>query len=216
MRTAYFMIIHYTYGWTQRCLRTFNEHFPEQEMFVFNNNPRQDQTVRKTRGERGENQTWQELCSVETTYADNHAKLLELPAKEQGQNIYQLPTHGDVLDYIFKWAKNEGCEYLWHLEPDCKIMGTQWHINMWNARSAVTGLGQMFNEGPYAMCICPTLWHVESVLNLNMSFNKVKPDINTGQSILRKFQSQGKARVVQAQDFIHYSGGTKRCPFMML
>ena len=214
MKVAYFMIIHYTYGWTQRFVRSFFQHFPDKELIVINNNPGPSQIVLKTRGHRGQNDTWNELCQSELQYL-NQPQITVHEMPREPNNTYELPTHGEVLDYAFKWLSHY--DYIWHLEPDCKINGTLWHKRAWEARNAtVVGLGQIHKEGPIAMSICPTLWNTEKVLKLKMSFKKRKPNINTGQHILRECVNRGEAKVVPNSDFIHYSGGTKRCPFMML
>lgn len=214
---VYFMIVHYTYGWTQRFVTSFFKHLPNETLIVFNNNPQPKQKIRKTRGNRGMSQTWNALCEEEIKFLQQpQIQLCEIP--RDFNDTYELPTHGNVLDYVFPWLQQNGCQYAWHLEPDCKIHGNQWHSKAWEIRNdnTVVGLGQMHIDDHFVMSICPTLWDVNKVVNLGISFEKVKPNINTGQKLLRTCEQMGQAKTVQASDFIHYSGGTKKSPFLML
>ena len=58
------------------------------------------------------------------------------------------------------------------------------------------------------MRLCPTLWMIEDVLKLDMSFKKEK-DMNTAQNIMTECRSQNQAGCVIGEDFIHFGKGTR-------
>lgn len=212
---AIIMTIHYTHGWTQQCVESFFSHFPEKEIIVFNNNPFPDQKVNKTRGGTGLNAHWIELCQKEANYVRNHPNIIvvEMPHKPN-KRIIQLPTHGEVLDFAFDWCQKKGYRSLLHIEPDCEIKGCEWLENMTcNLKDKwVSGIGEIRTQGDSVMPLCPTLWKIESILKLKISFKKVK-GLNTAQKIMMECQSQEKiSSIPYTKEFIHFSKGSKR-PF---
>ena len=200
---AIIMIIHYTYGWTQQCVESFFSYFPHRKMIVFNNNPFPNQEVNRTRGGTGLNPRWDNLCQEETEYVRNHPNItvVEVP-REFNKRISQLPSHGEVLDFAFDRCQKSGYHSLLHIEPDCKINGNEWLKNM------TQNLKNKWVVGNGALC--PTLWDINSILELGMSFKKNDDGLNTAIKIMALCRSQGKFGNVSIKGFIHFHKGTRK------
>lgn len=197
------MIIHYTHGWTQQCVESLFSYFPNKKMIVFNNNPFLNQKVNRTRGGTGLNHRWNNLCQAETEYVQNHPNItvVEVP-REFNKKISQLPTHGEVLDFAFNWCQKNDYHSLLHIEPDCEINGCKWLNNMTQKlkNNWVVGDGTL----------CPTLWDINSVLELGMSFKKNDDGLNTAIKIMRECRSQGKFGKASIEGFLHFHKGTRK------
>jgi len=213
MKLAVIMVAHYTYGWTQKCVRSWQHHFPEESLVVFNNNPFPGQVVKNTRGtnRNGLIPHWNRLCQKELNYLEQMGcQIIDVPRSTESI-ISKLPTHGAVLDFAFK--KCSEYSHILHIEPDCKIAGRSWLDSMislsWD--NAVVGLGRV-NKGVGAVIeMCPTLWNVKSVLEMGTSFEKTDvPERNTGQQIMRNFLEDGGVAAVPSKEFIHFHRGSGR------
>lgn len=202
--TAAIIILHYTYGWSQQFVESYKKHM-SLPLLIFNNNPFPDQTVKKTRG-RWTNDA-NHLCQKELEYLKNE-QIIEVP-RPKDKEIKRLPYHGEVLDFAFDYCKHYA--KLLHLEPDCTILGDQWWQTMKKQDNWVIGTGFFHTHGSYVMKLCPTLWDVAAINNLDCSFNKYNANTNTGQKIMRVCADQGKVcSVGEVADFEHHGNGSKK------
>jgi len=210
------MAIHYTHGWTQRLCKSYIEHM-DQPLIVFDNNPVSDQYIKNTRGHRGESESWNKMCQEESSYVRNLDRTTVIDVPRPTESTYELPTHGDVLDFAFQWCLEQKYDAIMHIEPDCNIKSNKWFNQMVSKikDNWAVGQGVIHKEGPYVMPLCPTLWMIQKTLDLGITFNRHKPDINTAQKTLRECEQQGKLGSVRADGFIHYGNGTKKQPFLM-
>jgi len=216
MKLAIIMAIHYTHGWTQRFLQSYMKHI-DQDLIVFDNNPVAEQYIKKTRGNRGESESWNQMCQEESAYVRNLERTTVIDVPRPTESTYELPTHGDVLDFAFQWCKNEKYESILHIEPDCHVTGHNWLNQMIEAINDnwAVGKGIIHRNGPFVIPLCPTLWRIQETLDLGITFNRHKPDINTAQKTLRECEKAGKLVAIRTNEFIHYGNGTKKQPYLM-
>lgn len=218
MNTCIIIILHYTYGWTQDCVKSLAKHLPNKKLIVFNNNPQPKQLVLKTRGFWGKSLETNMLCQKEVQFVKNNSfvtEFVEVP-RSFNQEIVQLPFHGDVLDFAFRWCSNSGYDSLMHLEPDCVAHGNKWFDDMevlLHKGNWLVGVDYMNKNGDYVMPLCPTFWKIKPILELinskKLTFNKYTDTINTGQKIMRECQILGKANFVSDfSSMVHYNKGS--------
>ena len=220
MKRANVIIIHYTYGWTQDLLESWSNHLKNEKLIVFNNNPCFEQSVNYTRGLCGKDKHVNTLCQKEIFYVNNNKfveAVVDLPNSKH-DSVQRLLTHGECLDFIFNWCKNNNFDQILHLEPDCCLSGTNWLNSMIETMKDnwVVGTGKIkFDRDDYVMPLCPTLWNVSAVVDLmskyNVSFEKNKLlHTNTAQEIIKKCLNYKKCDTVGfVKDFIHFYDGSK-------
>lgn len=210
MRIATFIISHYTFGWTQECIKDFKLHLPEQTLIGVNNNPFPNQVVLKTRNFLGKDKLWNYMCQKENKFLKENVDIyLDMP-KNKKKSIRNLPYHGDVLDYIFKWSF-EKYDKIMLIEPDCKINGRKWFDNMMKKNEWIVGtVKPSDSHNSYVMPICPTTWLINPVLKeMNkhgISMNKFDNDTNTGQKVMNILKNN--CGWVNVKDIIHLESGS--------
>lgn len=221
MKIANILIVHYTYGWTQDLIESWEKYLPDRKLIVFNNNPIPDQLVEDTRGGLGNNLFINNLCQKELKYLYKKNIIdfiIDLP-NQKNKKIKKLMTHGQCMDFIFNYCHKMGYEYLLHVEPDCVVHGDRWINLMLNKikQNWLVGYGDFKeNKDNFVMQMCPTLWNIQKTLNLvqekKISFEKsIKKNMNTGQEIMKEFLYLKKCCVVNSTfDFFHFYDGTKK------
>lgn len=217
MDCATIIVLHYTFGWTQSFLNSVKSHMPNHKIIVFNNNPFPDQKVTVTRCECGEANNANNLCQLELNFVKKHSSVqcvIEVPRSKE-RRIEKLPSHGDVLEYVFDWLEEQGYTTVMHLEPDCVVSGSKWFEDMTNSMKDnwLVGTGHLRSHGDYVTQMCPTLWSVNDINRLRfekqLNFNKGSKT-NTGQKIMRSCCDEGKVTIVDVASTIsHKKGGSK-------
>jgi hypothetical protein len=220
MKRVNILIVHFTYGWTQDFIESWQLHLPHEDIIVFNNNPLPGQIVEETRGSFGNNNYINKLCQKEINFLKskkNIKQIVNLPNLKD-LKIKKLLSHGGALDFIFRWCHEHDIDQAMLLEPDCIVKGTQWINDMicLLKNNWLVGSAEMRqNQENYVMPLCPTIWSVKDVVHLmqsqKLSFEKnTSKNRNTGQDIMKEISKNNMCKSVGVlKDFIHFNDGTR-------
>lgn len=102
------LIAYRTWPWTLIAVRSFQEYFPDQQLVVIDNNPPADHSE------------WLPRCAEEQAWLRSQSDLIVI--KNPGCD--RSPGHG--IDQGLQHCREQGHEFLVHLEPDCLISGRRW------------------------------------------------------------------------------------------
>jgi len=207
-KMAVVLIIHYTYIWTPRCLRSFREHFPHETLIGIDNNPLPGQKVRKTRGYCGQDSHVNSLCQKESQLLKEYSDVHVVFENHKGQDVERLAYHGDVLDFVFQTFTNY--EEILLIEPDCVFKGKDWLSQMRSMEGLVIGMGRVSDDPKYTFEVCPTLWRLQEIGTPSISMNKIEIEgvfYNTCQLFFKSIKNQCKT-IKHNPQLTHFSSGT--------
>jgi len=126
------MVSFFTYGWTQQCVRCFQDWFPELKILVVDNNPTSINQIENWNWHNSKynaNVRWKSLFPY---------VLAEREWLKQQDNVVlisgnygnQHPNHGRSLSLGFKWCQERDIEIALTLDPDCSFDSINWFYDL--------------------------------------------------------------------------------------
>jgi hypothetical protein len=123
-----FTVSHFSFGWVQDAVTSFQRVCPELPLLVVDNNPsiHDDQYRRKSymRNWAGRSSTWQaKFCEAERSWLASQPNILTIQAPE-------CLTHGEAIDLANRWAAQKLIRTLVLIDADTELNGRQWLSNL--------------------------------------------------------------------------------------
>ena len=169
------IVSYFSYGWTQQCVDSLLNFFPECRILAVDNNPsKYDQPMRASSFRNSRSVwpyntkkkiilNWGQFCELEREWINSHTNIATI----------QTPlrfSHGQSLNLATRYCAKEKIKKMVLIEPDCTIYGTAWLHNLLGAldQGYWMASGRMNNKWLHP---CPSAWLVDSLKQV--SFNCV-------------------------------------------
>lgn len=113
MRIKFFMIAHFSVGWTKNFCKLFSTSFPNENLLVVDNNPPSKELALSF--------PWKSKCAVESQWlksqSDHNITVIRRPDSEFVENVGG--TTGLAMNFARDWCLSNNYDYFCMLEPDC-------------------------------------------------------------------------------------------------
>jgi len=227
------MVSFFTYGWTQQCIRCFQDWFPELKVLVVDNNPTHKEQMKHWNWCGNPRSKWNNFypyCLAEREWLEQQDNVILI--KPDKLNDRQT-RHGEAIDLAVDWCKNQNFDIMLCIEPDVIIKDVIWFYDllepildndMW-----FTGV-EMFSKNKneihtkHTVKPCPIMVRTDKI---EWSFNDVIVDrkyYDFSHYVYHKFSERGRAKRFKKdfKGFIHSWSGSytnfisnqRHCPYV--
>jgi len=210
------MVSFFTDGWTQQCIRCFQDWFPELKILVVDNNPTSINQIENWNFLANPNPKWRclfKFCLAEREWLKEQSNVILLEPERKIAN--KQISHGQCVDIALNWCKENDIDIILCVEPDTAFFGVEWFYNqlepILDDRWWMTATQLREKTLSHAVQPCPLMVKVNKI---EWSFDQCvlgKQYYDFGQMLWHKFHERGRAKLVgRAKDFKHYWGGSYR------
>jgi hypothetical protein len=213
------MVSFFTDGWTQQCIRCFQDWFPELKILVVDNNPTSADQIKGWNWCGNAGQKWKcffKYCLAERDWLEKQSNVILLkPDRKNNQQI----THGKCIDLAADWCKENNFDIMLCVEPDNFFDKVEWFYALLEPLVLedywMTGRNYGRNLLSHAVHPCPLMIKVNRIkceCECEWSFDHVKKEkqyYDFAQWVWQKGHERGQAKLVDVEVPVHHHHGWK-------